>query len=52
MKEITEHNWYSIGLLYLNINEIIDMKIPENTFLRIILDPYILETKTIKSPVE
>lgn len=51
LREINETNRYPIGMLYLSLHSInvfsesTELIIPDDSFLRITLDPYILESK-------
>ena len=45
--EFNETIRYPMGMLYLNVIGILDIDVPDNTFLRIQLEPYIIETKNV-----
>lgn len=45
MMEFNETIRYPMGILYLHINKIIDFEVPDNTFVRIKLEPYKIETR-------
>lgn len=47
MMEFNETIRYPMGMLYLNVIGILDIDVPDNTFLRIQLEPYIIETKNV-----
>ena len=47
MMEFNETIRYPMGMLYLNVISILEIDVPDNTFLRIQLDPYIIETKNV-----
>lgn len=47
MMEFNETIRYPQGLLYLHINKVHGIELPDNTFIRITFDPYIVETRTL-----
>jgi len=47
MMEFNETIRHPMGVLYLNINKIIDFEVPDNTFIRIELEPYLINTRHV-----
>jgi len=47
MMEFNETIRYPMGILYLHINKILGIEVPVNTFIRITLEPYKIETRHV-----
>lgn len=47
MMEFNETIRYPMGMLYIHINKVLGIELPDNTFIRITFEPYIIESRTI-----
>jgi hypothetical protein len=52
MMDFNETIRYPMGVLYLNLIKIMDIDLPDNTFIRITFEPYKIETRSINKALK